>query len=436
VAGILKNGENKSLMTSVLDILEQRGFLAQCSDPDRLRTLLAQETITVYAGFDPTADSLHLGHLIPVMALAHFQRAGHRVLLVVGGATGMIGDPSGRSEERQLLSPEQIAHNVQGVRQQLVRLLDFSGPNPAVLLNNYDWIGPYRFLDWLRDVGKHFSIGYMLAKESIQRRLESAQGLSYTEFSYLTLQAYDFLYLFDHWQCRLQVGGSDQWGNITAGIELIRRLRQAEVYGLTFPLITTASGEKFGKSAGNALWLDPARTSVWDFYQYLVRQDDRDVIRFLKLYTFLPLAEIAGLEEEVRQRPEQRQAQKTLAYEVTRLIHGEAQAREVARAAEIIYHSEIRDLSDATLAAAFAQAPATTLSRAELAAGVDLPTLLVRTGLAASKGEARRLLQAGGVYVNNRRQGLEDKVGLHSLASPSFIVLRTGKKNYHLIKVE
>jgi tyrosyl-tRNA synthetase len=423
-------------MMSVFDTLQERGFIAQCSDEKELRELLAKEKLTVYAGFDPTADSLHLGHLVPVMALAHFQQAGHRPLLVVGGATGMIGDPSGRSDERNLLSAEQIAHNVQAVRSQLARFLDFAGSNPAKLLDNYDWIGPLSFLDWLRQVGKHFTLGYMLAKESVKRRLESEQGISYTEFSYMTLQAYDFLHLFDAEKCLLQIGGTDQWGNITAGIDLIRRLRQAQAYGLTFPLVTTQAGEKFGKSAGNALWLDPKRTPVWDFYQYLVRQDDRDVVRFLNLYTFLPVAEIAELEQAVREQPEQRQAQKALAFEVTKLVHGEAAAREMVHAAEVVYHSEIKGISDETLAAVFASVPSTTIRRAELEVGLDLPTALTRTGLAASKAEARRLLQSGGVYVNNVRQGPEARLGPHSLASPSFIVLRTGKKNYHLVRVE
>jgi tyrosyl-tRNA synthetase len=420
-------------MTSVYQTLEQRGFIAQSSDPS-LPELLAQKKVTVYAGFDPTADSLHLGHVVPIMALAHLQRAGHRALMVVGGATGMIGDPSGRSEERNLLTAEQIAHNVRAVRSQMERFLEFGGANPATILDNFDWIGRMSFIDWLREVGKYFTVGYMLAKESVQRRLE--QGISYTEFSYMTLQAYDYLHLYDTEQCTLQVGGTDQWGNITAGIDLIRRLRQGQAFGLTLPLVTTSSGEKFGKSAGNALWLDPARTPAWDFYQYLVRQDDRDVIRFLKLYTFLPLEQIAALEQATRERPEKREAQKALAWEGTRMVHGEAVAREMVHAAEVVYHAEIKGISDQTLAAIFASVPATSITAAELDAGIDLPAILARTALASSKGEARRLLQAGGVYVNNVRQGPEDKLNRASLASESFIVLRTGKKNYHLVRVE
>jgi tyrosyl-tRNA synthetase len=314
------------------------------------------------------------------------------------------------------------------------RFLVFDGPNAAAILDNFDWIGSFSFLDWLRDVGKHFTVAAMLAKESVQRRLDS--GLSYTEFSYMTLQAYDFLHLFTHHGCTLQVGGSDQWGNITAGIDLIRRTRHGQAYGITFPLVTTSSGEKFGKTAGNALWLDPRRTSPWDFYQYLVRQDDRDVIRFLKLYTFLPLEAIAEMQQAVQEEPHKREAQKRLAFEVTALVHGPVTAKEMAHAADVVYQSEIKGISDTTLAAIFASVPSTTIRRTELESGMMLLDLLLRTGIASSKGEARRLLQSGAVYVNNVRQGNEVMLGIPNLASPSFIVLRSGKKNYHLIRVQ
>lgn len=424
-------------MASVLDTLRERGFVAQVSD-EKLGELLERQPITVYAGFDPTADSLHLGHVVPIMALAHFQRAGHRVLLVVGGATGMIGDPSGRSEERQLLSIEQVAANARAIGAQMNRYFDPNAPHPPILLNNFDWIGRMSFIDWLRDVGKHFTLGYMLAKESVSRRLESEQGISYTEFSYMTLQAFDFLYLFDHYGCTLQVGGSDQWGNITAGIDLIRRQRQAQAYGITFHLITTSSGEKFGKSAGNAIWLDPKRTSPWDFYQYLVRQDDKDVIRFLKLYTFLPLEQIEALDEATKRSPEKREAQKALAFEVTRLVHGEDVAREMAHAASVVYHSEIRGISDDVLASVFSSVPSTQIPRSELEKGLPLAEVLVRTGLARSKNEARRALDAESIYVNNvkvEKSQTDLRLLPQHLASPSFIVLRSGKKNYHLLRV-
>jgi tyrosyl-tRNA synthetase len=421
-------------MAPVYDTLGERGFLCQCSDAPGLRDHLARQPVTVYCGFDPTASSLHLGNLVPIMGLAHFQRAGHRVIEVIGGATGMIGDPSGRSDERNLLTPEQLDRNLDSMRRQMERFLDFTGPNPAVIVNNFDWIGGMSFIDWLRDVGKYFTVNYMMAKESVKRRLESEQGISYTEFSYLTLQAYDFLHLFDRRGCTLQVGGNDQWGNITAGMDLIRRLRQGTAYALTFPLVTTATGEKFGKSAGNAMWLDPELTSPWDFYQYLVRQDDRDVVRFLYFFTFLPKERVEALAECVRTAPERREAQRELAFEVTRIVHGEAVAREMALAADIVYHSEIKDLSDQTLAAVFASVPSTEISRAELEQGVDLVGLLTTAGLAASKGEARRLIKSGGVYVNNVRVDGEIKLGRNHLASESCIVLRSGKKNYHLVR--
>lgn len=421
-------------MTSVLDTLSERGFVSQCSDEAALREHLARQPATVYCGFDPTAPSLHLGNLVPLMGLAHFQRAGHKVIEVVGGATGMIGDPSGRSDERNLLTPEQLARNVASVRRQMEHFLDFTGANAARIVNNHDWIGRMSFIDWLRDVGKHFTVSYMTAKESVKRRLESEQGISYTEFSYMTLQAYDYLHLFDEFGCTLQVGGSDQWGNITAGMDLIRKLRQGTAFALTFPLVTTSAGEKFGKSAGNAMWLNPALTSPWDFYQYLVRQEDRDVVRFLNFFTFLPKETIDGLAEAVRTAPERREAQKALAFEVTRIVHGEPVAREMARAVEIVYHSEIKDLSDQTLAAVFASVPSTEVAWAELDAGLDLVGLLHRTGLAGSKGEARRLIKNGGIYVNNVRVDGEIKLGRNHLASESFIVLRSGKKNYHLVR--
>jgi tyrosyl-tRNA synthetase len=303
------------------------------------------------------------------------------------------------------------------------------------MLDNHDWIGPMSFIDWLREVGKYFTVNYMQAKDSVQRRLESESGITYTEFSYMTLQAYDFLHLFDHHGCRLQCGGNDQWGNITAGIDLIRKLRQEQAYGLTFPLVTTASGEKFGKTAGNAVWLDAQRTSPWDFYQYLVRQDDRDAIPFLKLYTFLELDRIAELERSMNESPEKREAQQALALEVTKIVHGEETAREMQRAAEIVYKSEIKDLADATLAAVFASVPSTQLTWTELDAGVPILDLFVRTGLAKSKGDARRTLKAGGVYINNVRIEGEITVTREHLASESFIVLRSGKKNYHLLRV-
>jgi tyrosyl-tRNA synthetase len=346
---------------SIYDVLDDRGFIAQSSGV-ALRDLLATERFTVYVGFDPTASSLHLGHLVPIMALAHFQRAGHSVVALVGGATGMVGDPSGRSDERNLLTAEQVSVNAVAVQKQLSRFIDFSGANAAVMVDNNDWISKMSFVDWLREVGKYFTVNYMVAKESVRSRMESEQGISFTEFAYMTMQAYDFLHLFDTRGCRLQAGGNDQWGNITAGIDLIRRVRQQPAYGLTFPLITTAAGAKFGKSAGNAIWLDPARTSPWDFYQYLVRQDDRDVVRFLRIYTFLPMDAIAALEQQMLAEPERRAAQKALAFEVTSIVHGADVAHEVQRAAGIVYDEKIEGLCDNTLRDVFANVPSIEIS--------------------------------------------------------------------------
>ena len=421
-------------MNSLYTELDARGFIAQTSDPS-IASRLATEKITVYAGFDPTATSLHLGSLVPIMALAHFQRHGHKVLAVVGGATGMIGDPSGKSDERSLLTPEKVRENVEGIKTQMARFIDFDGDNAALMLDNLDWTAPMSFIDWLRDVGKYFTVNYMIAKESVARRLESEQGISFTEFSYMTMQAHDFLHLFDHHGCAMQCGGNDQWGNITAGIDLIRKVRKKPAYGITFPLIATASGEKFGKSAGNAMWLDPTMTTPWDFYQYLIRQEDADVVRFLNLFTFLPLERISELAVTVQEHPELREAQKALAYEVTKIVHGERIAEEMVEAATILHGSEIKEMTDDTLAAVFASVPSTSITRAQLEEGMGLIDLLAATPLAASRGEAKRLLKAGGVYVNNVRMTEDTKLTKAHLASPSYMVLRSGKKNYALVSV-
>jgi tyrosyl-tRNA synthetase len=298
----------------LLDQLEQRGMLEQVTNRAALDELLAKPGQAIYVGFDPTADSLHVGHFLPVLMLARFQRAGHRPIVLVGGATGMIGDPSGRGSERQLLTPEDVAGNCAAIRTQLSRFVSFEGDNAAIMVDNADWTRPVSYLDWLRTVGKHFTINYMMAKESVRRRLEDReQGISYTEFSYMLLQANDFLHLFDHHNCTIQAGGSDQWGNITAGTELIRKTRASEAFGITFPLLETSSGEKFGKSAGNAVWLDSKRTSPYQFYQFWIRTDDRDVERLLRLFTFLDLLEIDVVIERHKEAPEQRTGQKRLA---------------------------------------------------------------------------------------------------------------------------
>ncbi|MBC8432380.1 tyrosine--tRNA ligase [Desulfobacula sp.] len=421
-------------MQSVFETLEERGFIEQCSD-DKLRNLLRNKKITVYAGFDPTENSLHLGHLVPLIALSHFQKAGHKVLLIIGGATGMIGDPSGKSEERNLLSREKVAKNIEGLKKQMAKYLDFSEDSAPIILNNDDWISKMTFIDWLRDVGKHFSINYMIAKESVKRRLNSDQGISFTEFSYMTMQAFDFLHLFEKFGCLLQCGGNDQWGNITAGIDLIRKQTRATAFGLTFPLMTTSAGEKFGKSEGNAIWLDPEKTRPWDFFQYLVRQDDRDVIRLLNIYTFLNKKEIVRLDRSLQSEPEKREAQKALAFEMTSMVHGESKARELVNAAEIVYQSGVKGISDDTLSAVFSEAPSFKVSKNVLEKGIDLVELLFDSRLVNSKSKGRRLLESGGIYVNNVRIKENFEINKNHLASESHILIRKGKKDYLLVKV-
>ncbi|MHB9031058.1 MAG: tyrosine--tRNA ligase, partial [Candidatus Latescibacterota bacterium] len=355
-------------MQNAFDMLEERGLIEQVTDRDALRDSFEKERMTLYVGIDPTADSLHLGHLFPVLCLARLQRMGHRPISLVGGATAMIGDPSGRSEERQLLSEEVIQTNAERIRGQLGRFLDFSGKNAAVMANNADWTKDVSYLSWLRDVGKYFSVSYMLGKESVRRRIEDrTQGISYTEFSYMLIQANDFLQLFDLHGCRLQVGGNDQWGNITAGIDLIHKQRHVQAYGITFPLLTSSTGEKFGKSAGNAIWLDPDKTSPYALYQYWIRTDDRDAIRYLKYFTFLPLDEIAELERMVETEPEKREAQRVLAEESTRMIHGEEGLRKARRASEALFgEAEITDFTDRELLDIFADVPSSDIERSEL----------------------------------------------------------------------
>ncbi|MEI7436734.1 MAG: tyrosine--tRNA ligase, partial [bacterium] len=318
-------------MTTVLETLQARGLFEAMTSPELAEHV--RKPTTVYAGFDPTSRSLQIGNLVAIMGLAHFQRAGHKAVALVGGATGLIGDPSGKPQERQLLSVEDVATNLEGIRENLGRFLDFECRiNPAKLVNNQDWMQRFSYIDFLRDVGKHFRMGAMLARESVRARMESEAGLSYTEFSYQLLQAYDFLHLCDNEGCRVQIGGSDQWGNITAGTDLIRRLRSVEAFGLTFPILCDHTGAKFGKSAGNAIYLDATRTSCYDFYQYFLRTDDKDVARYLKILTFLPLDSIAAIEEATRTAPDQRLAQRTLAEELTRMVHGENGLRSAEQA--------------------------------------------------------------------------------------------------------
>ena len=423
--------------SKLLEELNARGMVEQVTNAAALEQLLARPGAAIYVGFDPTSDSLHAGHLLPALTLARFQRAGHRPIVLVGGATGMIGDPSGKSAERQLLDAASVEANSAAIRRQLAHFVSFDGDNAAIMANNADWTANVSYLDWLRDVGKYFTVNYMMAKESVRRRLEDREhGISYTEFSYMLLQAHDFLQLFERHGCRIQGGGNDQWGNITAGVDLVRKARGGEVFGITFPLLTTASGEKFGKSAGNAVWLDPAKTSPYQFYQFWVRTDDRDVASHLKLFTFLSLDEIGEVITAHEQAPERRTAQKRLAAEMTRLVHGQEGLDVAVRAAEVLFGKEISGLEDRDLADIFADVPSFDILRPELAAGLRLQEALVRAGACKSKSEANRAIKGGGVYINNRRVESE-KAHLTEadLASESMLVLRVGKKSYFLGRV-
>ena len=399
---------------------------------------LADGPITLYCGFDPTADSLHAGSLVPLIALRRFQLAGHHPIAVAGGATGSIGDPSGKSQERQLLSKEQIAANVAAIRPQLARFLDFDAPaNPARLVDNADWLGPVSFLDFLRDVGKHFTVNQMVAKESVRARMEDRDvGISYTEFSYMLLQAYDFYHLARVHGCELQIGGSDQWGNITAGMDLTRKKLDRRAWGLTLPLITKADGTKFGKTEGGTVWLDPRRTSPYRFYQFWIQTDDRDVVRYLKFFTFLTKEEIEALEKEHSANPGARAAHRALAREVTTLIHGESACLDAIRATEILFGAPIDGITPGTLDVLSAEIPNASTSHAALSAGTPLTDALVSTGLCPSKGQARKDIEAGGIYLNGSRctessRSLSAADLLHQRA----ILLRKGKRAWAILSV-
>lgn len=424
-------------MTDVYSDLAWRGLIHQTTDEQQLGKWLTEKSRTVYAGFDPTADSLHVGHMLGLTTLRRFQRAGHRPIAVVGGATGMIGDPSGKSEERKLISPEELRANVSAIETQMTSFLEFGkSPTSALLVNNYDWMSRFSYLDFLRDVGKNFPVNVMLAKDSVRARLERADvGLSFTEFSYMLLQAYDFVHLHDHHGCELQVGGSDQWGNITAGIDLARRMRGAQLYGLTWPLLTKSDGSKMGKTESGAVWLSPRRTSPYQFYQYWINVDDADADKCLRYFTDLPREEIEALDASRRESPEARQSQRRLAEEITRLVHGEAGLVKARRASEILFGAEITALSDLELGEIFADVPSQVLPRTTLAAGLGVIDAFVSAGLAKSKAEARRTIEQGGAYVNNRRiDSIERSLKEPDLASESVLVLRAGKKKYALLR--
>jgi len=423
-------------MTNVFDEFQWRGLIH--SFTEGTSEVLATEKVTVYIGFDPTSDSLQIGNLLTLMGLARMQRFGHSPIALAGGGTGLIGDPSGKTSERQLLSHEQVEANVEAIKPQLARFLDFEvKSNPARLVNNADWLCQISMMDFLRDVGKYFSVNSMIAKDSVKSRLDREEGISYTEFSYMLLQAYDFLQLYDRYGCTMQSGGSDQWGNITAGVDLIRRTRNIRAYGLVYPLLTNADGSKLGKSVHGTIYLDARRTSPYRFYQYWLNRDDADVIDDLKHFTWMTRDEIAALAHKVATQPELREAQRTLARTMTAMIHGETALAKAEQASQVLFGGEIAGLSAEDIHDIFSDVPSSQIAKNAIEGpGMPLVDMLVAVGLTKSKGEARRLIESGGVYVNNIQiTGVDQAITLADTIEGQFIVLRKGKKSYHLVQV-
>lgn len=423
---------------NLLEDLKWRGLIADCTDFEALNQRLAQGPVSLYCGFDPTGDSLHVGHLMGQLMLRRFQLAGHKPIALAGGATGMIGDPSGKSAERNLLSREQLNHNIACIKSQLGRLLDFEcAGNPARLVDNASWIAPISFLDFLRDVGKHFSVNAMMAKDSVRSRMEGDNGISYTEFSYMLLQSYDFCHLRQAEQCELQIGGSDQWGNITAGSDLIRKKLGLPAFGLTFPLITKSDGTKFGKTEGGAVWLDPQKTSPYRFYQFFINTEDSMVVTYLKKFTFLSRPEIEALEQEHTANPGARAAHKALARAVTTLVHGKQACDDAIRASEIMFGGGLDGISESVFKDVVGEVPTKDVEAGKLAApGTPLTELLVLAGLAPSKGQARKDLEAGGISLNNQRvTEVARCVSTADLLFGKYILLRKGKRTYAVLRL-
>jgi tyrosyl-tRNA synthetase len=416
-------------MSSILQDLEFRGLINQMTDEEGLQKLLGEESVSLYCGFDPTGDSLHIGHLLPILMLKRFQVAGHKPIGVVGGATGMIGDPSGKKAERTLNTTETVKMFSERIRTQLLPFLSFEGENAAKVVNNYDWTGELDVITFLRDIGKNFGLNYMLAKESVSSRLEA--GISFTEFSYMILQSYDFLKLYQDHNCKLQIGGSDQWGNITAGMELIRKTEEdSKAFGLTVPLVTKADGTKFGKTEGGAIWLDPEKTTPYEFYQFWINTDDRDVIKYLKYFTFLSKEEILDIEKQFNEAPEQRAAQKALAAEVTKLVHGEKALDQAVKITEALFSGSVKELTADEIKQGFKDVPSFEMKESEL----GLVDLLVEAKISPSKRQAREDVQNGAVYVNGDRiQDTSKVVSKEDAIEEQFIIIRRGKKKYHLI---
>ena len=424
---------------TLLDELRWRGLYADCTDLDALTKRLSEGPVTLYCGFDPTADSLHVGNLVPLLALRRFQLFGHHPIALAGGATGMVGDPSGKSAERNLQTPDQVAHNIACIKRQLAKFLDFeAAANPARLVDNAAWTAPMTFLEFLRDVGKHFSVNQMIAKDSVRSRLESDGGISYTEFSYMLLQAFDFYHLRESTNCEIQVGATDQWGNITAGTDLIRKKLGVPAWGLTFPLLTKSDGTKYGKSASGAVWLDPVRTTPYRFYQFFVQAEDADVVKLLKVLTFLPQEQITALEAEMRANPGPRAAQRALAREVTTLVHGKGACDDALRASEIMFGGGLDGVSENVFQDVVGEIPTKNLERAKLeGTGTALTELLVHAGLAPSKGQARKDLEGGGIYLNNARATEVGRaVTTADLLFGKYLLLRKGKRTYAVLRIE
>ncbi|HRN66806.1 MAG TPA: tyrosine--tRNA ligase [Promineifilum sp.] len=425
------------MATTIIDELRWRGLIYDKTEG--LDELTSAGKITLYNGFDPTKDTLHVGHLVPMMQLARWQRYGHSPIALAGGGTGMIGDPGGRSTERNLLSLEEIDANVVHIKTQLESILDFEvKSNPAKVVNNADWLRRLSLVDFLRDTGKHFTVNYMMAKDSVKSRLEREDGgISFTEFSYMLLQAYDYLHLFDVEKCALQAGGSDQWGNILTGVELIRRVRGSRAHALVYPLITRADGTKFGKTAGGtSVWLSPEYTSPYRFYQFWYNTDDADVVTYLKYFTWLDEGRIAELEHLLFDQPERREAQRTLAREVTRMVHGETALAKAEQASQALFGGDVTGLDAADIEDIFAEVPSNEVAKEALSGGLAVVDLLVTSGLANSKADARRAIQGGGIYLNNERvTDATQAADLSQAIDGRFLILRKGRRQYHLVRV-
>lgn len=421
---------------NAFDELKWRGLVYDFVDG--VQDLLFREKVVIYNGFDATADSLHVGHMVPLIALARLQRFGHHPIALAGGGTSLIGDPSGKRSERPLLTSEVIFANVEAIKPQLAHLLDFEvKSNPARVMNNADWLEPLNLIKFMRDIGKHFTVNYMVAKDSVRSRLDSEEGLSFTEFSYMLLQSYDFLHLFSTLNCQLQTGGSDQWGNITAGVELIRRIKGQTAYGMVYPLITKADGTKFGKTETGTIWLSAKRTSPYKFFQFWLNTDDRDVVNYLKFFTWLNETEITELENELATKPEQRAAQRRLAREMTRRLHDESGLQKAEQAAQVLFGGELTGLSTTEIEEIFEDVPSSSLNKSFLeGTGTNILDILSTVGVTTSKGDARRSVEEGGIYLNNQRViDARQQITLSDSIGGNFLILRKGRKNFTLVKI-